>query len=53
VALKQSRILELRAFVLNQLASVNPGDYFVFDLDTKRIVVSLVSTNGEAPAIRE
>jgi hypothetical protein len=40
-------------FRLNQLALVNPGEYFVFDLDTKRIVVSLVSTNEESPAIRE
>lgn len=39
-------------FRLNQLALVNPGEYFVFDLDTKQIVVSLVSTNEEAPAIR-
>jgi hypothetical protein len=40
-------------FRLNQLASANPGEYFVFDLSTKRVVVSLASTNDELHAIRE
>jgi hypothetical protein len=40
-------------FRLNQLASANPGEYFVFDLSAKQVVVSLVSTNDELHAMRE
>ena len=38
---------------LSQLASANPGEYFVFDLAAKRVLVSLVSTDEELHAIRE
>jgi len=37
----------------SQLASLNPGEYFVFELAAKRVLVSLVSTNEEFHAIRE
>jgi len=32
---------------LGQLASANPGEYFVFDLTAKHVLVSLVSTDEE------
>ena len=38
---------------LGQLASANPGEYFVFDLTAKHVLASLVSTNEERHAIRE
>jgi hypothetical protein len=38
---------------LGQLASANPGEYFVFNLAAKRVLVSLVSTNEEIHAMRE
>ena len=37
--------LEAARFRLNQLASASPGEYFVFDLRTKQILVCLMSTN--------
>jgi hypothetical protein len=40
-------------FRLSQLASAGPGEYFIFDLGTKQVMVSLVSTNEESHAIRE
>jgi hypothetical protein len=36
---------------LNQLASADPGEYFLFDLDSQQVVVNLVSTNEELHAI--
>jgi hypothetical protein len=42
--------LEIARFRLSQLASANPGEYFVFDLRTKQVPVSLVSTNEELHA---
>ena len=45
--------LETARFRLGQLASANPGEYFVFDLAGKHILVSLVSTDEELHAIRE
>jgi hypothetical protein len=38
---------------LGQLASADPGEYLVFDLTAKHVLVSLVSTNEEIHAIRE
>jgi hypothetical protein len=40
-------------FRLNQLASASPGEYFIFDLSAKQVVVSLVSANDELHAMRE
>jgi hypothetical protein len=40
-------------FRLSQLASAGPGEYFIFDLGTTQVMVSLVSTNEESHAIRE
>jgi hypothetical protein len=43
---------------LLKLASVNPGDYFIFDLRTQQVVVSLVSiredpqSSGAMPMVR-
>ena len=45
--------LETARSRLSQLASANPGEYFVFDLAAKRVLVSLVSTDEELHAIRE
>ena len=45
--------LETARSRLGQLASTNPGEYFVFDLTAKHVLVSLVSTNEEIHAIRE
>jgi hypothetical protein len=45
--------LENARFRLNQLALADPGEYFVFDLDSKQIPVSLVSTMEELHAIRK
>ena len=45
--------LETARSRLGQLASANPGEYFVFDLNAKHVLVSLVSTNEEIHAIRE
>jgi hypothetical protein len=39
--------LETARFRLNQRASANPGEYFVFDLRTKQVLVCLVSTSEE------
>ena len=36
---------------LNQLASADPGEYFLFDFDSKQVLVNLVSTNEELHAI--
>lgn len=44
---------ETARFRLNQLASANPGEYFVFDLCTKQVLMCLVSTSEELRAIRE
>lgn len=44
---------ETARFRLNQLASANPGEYFVFDLWTKQVLMCLVSTSEELLAIRE
>jgi hypothetical protein len=38
---------------LGQLASANPGEYFIFDLTAKHVLVSLVSTDEEIHAIRD
>jgi hypothetical protein len=38
---------------LGRLASANPGEYFIFDLTAKHVLVSLVSTNEETHAIRK
>jgi hypothetical protein len=35
---------EVARIRLTQLASVNPGEYFIFNLRTQQIVTSLVST---------
>ena len=45
--------LETARSRLGQLASANPGEYFVFDLTAKHVLVGLVSTNEEIHAIRE
>lgn len=45
--------LETARSRLGQLALANPGEYFVFDLTAKHVLVSLVSTNEEIHAIRE
>jgi hypothetical protein len=39
--------LETAHLRLSQLASVNPGEYFIFDLRTQQIVGSLVSTSEQ------
>jgi hypothetical protein len=39
--------LETARLRLTQLASVNPGEYYVFDLRAKQIVSSLVSTSEQ------
>jgi hypothetical protein len=36
--------LETAHLRLSQLASVHPGEYFVFDLATKEIIERLIST---------
>jgi hypothetical protein len=36
---------------LNQLASADPGEYFLFDLGSKQVLVGLVSTSEELHAI--
>ena len=45
--------LETARSRLGRLGLANPGEYFVFDLTTKYVLVSLVSTNEETHAIRE
>lgn len=45
--------LETARSRLGRLASANPGEYFVFDLTAKQVLVSLVSSNEEIHAIRE
>ena len=45
--------LETVRFRLGQLALANPGEYFVFDLTAKHVLVSLVSTDEEIRAIRD
>jgi hypothetical protein len=45
--------LETARLRSGQLALANPGEYFVFDLAAKCVLVSLVSTNEELHAIRE
>jgi len=39
--------LEVAHSHLRQLASANPGEYFVFDLRARKILVTLVSTDEE------
>jgi hypothetical protein len=39
--------LETARIRLEQLASVTPGEYFIFDLHAKQIVSSMVSTNEQ------
>jgi hypothetical protein len=39
--------LETARFRLNELASVIPGEYFVFDQRTRQIVVSLVRPTSD------
>jgi len=39
--------LEVAHSHLRQLASANPGEYFVFDLRARKILVNLVSTDEE------
>jgi len=39
--------LEVAQSHLRQLASANSGEYFVFDLRARQILVSLVSTDDE------
>jgi hypothetical protein len=36
-----------------QLASANRGEYFVFDLTAKHVLISLVSSDEEIHAIRD
>ena len=45
--------LETARFRLDQLALANPGEYFIFDLTAKHVLVSLVSTNEQIHAIGE
>ena len=45
--------LEIARSRLGQLASANPGEYFIFDLTAKHVFVSLVSTDEEIHAIRD
>jgi len=45
--------LETARSRLGQLASANPGEYFIFDLIAKHVLVSLVSTDEEIRAIRD
>jgi hypothetical protein len=45
--------LETACLRSGQLASANPGEYFVFDLAAKRVLVNLVSTDEELHSIRE
>jgi hypothetical protein len=45
--------LEIARLRLNRLASADPGEYFVFDLGSKQVLVSLVSTNEELHAIHK
>jgi hypothetical protein len=45
--------LETARSRLGQLASANPGEYFIFDLTAKHVLVSLVSTDEEIHAIRD
>jgi len=45
--------LETARSRLGQLALANPGEYFIFDLTAKHVLVSLVSNNEEIHAIRE
>jgi hypothetical protein len=40
--------LETARLRLIELASANPGEYFMFDLRNEQIVVSLVSANEES-----
>jgi hypothetical protein len=40
-------------FPLNQLAPASPGEYFVFGLDTKQVVVGLSSMYETLYAIRD
>jgi hypothetical protein len=40
--------LETARCRLVELASTNPGEYFMFDLRSKQIVVSLVSASEES-----
>jgi hypothetical protein len=44
--------LETARLRLSQLASADPGEYFLFDLGSQRILVSLVSTHEELHATR-
>lgn len=53
VALKAVADLETARSRLGQLASANPGEYFVFDLTAKHVLVSLVSSDEEIRAIRD
>jgi hypothetical protein len=36
---------------LLKLASVDPGDYFIFDLRTQQVLTSLVSVREEQPSV--
>ena len=45
--------LETARSRLGQLASANPGEYFIFDLTAKHVLISLVSTEEEIHAIRD
>ena len=45
--------LETARSRLGQLASAKPGEYFIFDLTAKHVLVSLVSTDEEIRAIRD
>jgi hypothetical protein len=45
--------LETARSRLGRLALANPGEYFIFDLIAKHLLVNLVSTNEETHAIRE
>jgi hypothetical protein len=45
--------LETARSRLGQLASANQGEYFIFDLTAKHVLVSLVSTDEEIHAIRD
>ncbi len=45
--------LETARLRLSQLASADPGEYFVFDLGSKQVLVSLVSANEELHTIHK
>jgi hypothetical protein len=45
--------VEIARLRLSQLASADPGEYFVFDFGSKQVLVCLVSTNEELHAIHK